>query len=285
MTPRQQEDRRLPPGRHPAGPAGRAADRGDVRHRRQRHAARVGQGQGTGKESKIRIESSSGMSKDEVEKMKRDAELHADEDKKRRELIDAKNKADSLVYQVEKMLKDAGDKMSRGRQGADRAAVEKVKKAKEGDDLNALKSAFGELEQAAHAMAAAQASRLSKAAARRPAGRRPGPADRQEGRRRRGRRRVRGEVRCGDSQWTHGGDAAWPRPYLVCGGGVISPRLSSHQDRQFLGVSRSSCDTRSGLRLFKTPGRGRHAGVRAGRQPILHFARLPHILSAGRVGF
>ena len=48
------------------------------------------------------------MSTDEVEKMKRDAELHADEDKKRRELIDEKNKADSLVYQVEKMLKDAG---------------------------------------------------------------------------------------------------------------------------------------------------------------------------------
>ncbi|MGE5723221.1 MAG: molecular chaperone DnaK, partial [Sphingomonadales bacterium] len=65
----------------------------------------------SGKESNIRIENSSGMSSDEVEKMKRDAELHADEDKKRREFIDERNKADSLIYQVEKMLKDAGDKV------------------------------------------------------------------------------------------------------------------------------------------------------------------------------
>lgn len=111
----------------------------------------------TGKESNIRIENSSGMSNDEVEKMKRDAELHADEDKKRRELIDEKNKADSLIYQVEKMLKDAGDKVSEANKAPILASVEKLKKAKDGNDLNALKSAFGELEQAAHAMAMAQA--------------------------------------------------------------------------------------------------------------------------------
>lgn len=111
----------------------------------------------TGKESNIRIENSSGMSNDEVEKMKRDAELHADEDKKRRELIDERNKADSLIYQVEKMLKDAGDKVSEANKAPILASVEKLKKAKDGNDLNALKSAFGELEQAAHAMAMAQA--------------------------------------------------------------------------------------------------------------------------------
>ncbi|HEX3150380.1 MAG TPA: molecular chaperone DnaK [Gemmataceae bacterium] len=111
----------------------------------------------SGKESNVRIENSSGMSADEVEKMKRDADLHADEDKRRRELIDEKNKADSLVYQVEKMLKETGDKMSDADKAPITAAVEKVKKAKEGDDLNALKSAFGELEQAAQAMAMAQA--------------------------------------------------------------------------------------------------------------------------------
>ena len=118
---------------------------------------RDGEGQGTGKESKIRIENSRGMSKDEVEKMKRDAELHADEDKKKREFADARNEADSLIYPVEKMLKEAGDKMSEADKAPITAAVEKVKKAKEGDDLNAMKSAFGELEQAAHAMAMAQA--------------------------------------------------------------------------------------------------------------------------------
>ena len=95
----------------------------------------------SGKESNIRIENSSGMSSDEVEKMKRDAELHADEDKKHREFIDERNKADSLVYQVEKMLKDAGDKVSENDKAPIVAAVEKLKKAKDGNDLNALKSA------------------------------------------------------------------------------------------------------------------------------------------------
>jgi molecular chaperone DnaK len=113
----------------------------------------------SGKESNVRIENSSGLNSDEVEKMKRDAETHADEDKRRRELIDEKNKADSLIYQVEKTLREAGDNVSESDKAPITAAVEKLKKAKEGDDLNALKSAFGELEQAAHAMAAAQASR------------------------------------------------------------------------------------------------------------------------------
>jgi molecular chaperone DnaK len=113
----------------------------------------------SGKEANVRIENSSGLSSDEVEKMKRDAEVHADDDKRRRELIDEKNKADSLIYQVEKTLRDAGDKLSEADKAPITSAVEKLKKAKEGDDLNALRSAFGELEQAAHAMAAAQASR------------------------------------------------------------------------------------------------------------------------------
>jgi molecular chaperone DnaK len=113
----------------------------------------------SGKESSVRIENSSGLSGDEVEKMKRDAETHADEDRRRRELIDEKNKADSLIYQVEKTLRDAGDKLSEADKAPITSAVEKLKKAKDGDDLNALKSAFGELEQAAHAMAAAQQAR------------------------------------------------------------------------------------------------------------------------------
>jgi molecular chaperone DnaK len=108
----------------------------------------------SGKESNIRIENSSGMSNEEVEKMKRDAELHADEDKQRRELIDEKNKADSMIYTVEKTLADAGDKLSDADKAPIVSAVDKLRKAKEGEDLNALKSAFGELEQSAHAMTA-----------------------------------------------------------------------------------------------------------------------------------
>ena len=83
---------------HSAGAARRAADRGHVRHRRQRHRQRVGQGHGTPKEQKITITASSGLSKDEVERMMRDAESHAEEDKKRREEIEARNHADQAVY-------------------------------------------------------------------------------------------------------------------------------------------------------------------------------------------
>ena len=109
----------------------------------------------SGKESTIRIENSSGMNADEIEKMKRDAELHADEDKQARELIDERNKADSMIHSVEKTLKEAGDKMSDADKAPLTAAVEKLKAAKAGTDLKAIQSAHGELEQAMHAMSSA----------------------------------------------------------------------------------------------------------------------------------
>ncbi len=77
--------------------------------------------QKTGKEAKIRIESSSGLSKDEVEKMRRDAESHADEDKKKRELADVRNEADQTIWQIEKLLKDNAGKISEG----DKAPVQR----------------------------------------------------------------------------------------------------------------------------------------------------------------
>ncbi|WP_020473866.1 molecular chaperone DnaK [Zavarzinella formosa] len=113
----------------------------------------------SGKESNIRIENSSGMNADEIEKMKRDAELHADEDKNARELIDEKNKADSLIYTVEKTLRDAGDKVSEADKAPITAGVEKLRKAKDGTDVKAIQSAFGELEQAMHAMSTAMYSK------------------------------------------------------------------------------------------------------------------------------
>ena len=83
---------------------------------------------GTGKEQKITITASSGLSKDEVDKMMREAESHADEDKKRREEIETRNRADQAVYAAERMLKDAGDKLSsdrsRGGRVGDRGAQE-----------------------------------------------------------------------------------------------------------------------------------------------------------------
>src|SRR5712671_1737217 len=84
---------------------------------------------GTGKEQKITITASSGLSKDEIEKMRKDAELHADEDRQKREEIEVRNEADNSVYRSEKMLKDTGDKLSAGDKHAIEAAMEDLKKA------------------------------------------------------------------------------------------------------------------------------------------------------------
>jgi molecular chaperone DnaK len=107
---------------------------------------------GTGKEQKIRIESSSGISKDEVEKMRREAESHADEDKKRRELIDERNKADAMVYELEKQLKEHGSKLSEADTAPIRQGVDRVKEAAKGNDAAALRQAVASLQEAAQAM-------------------------------------------------------------------------------------------------------------------------------------
>jgi molecular chaperone DnaK len=107
----------------------------------------------TGKEQKIRIESSSGLNQSEVERMRREAESHADEDKRRRELIDARNAADQLIWQMEKLLKDNGDKISDADKAPIQAAIEKLKQAASKDDVAEINRAVDELQQASHAMA------------------------------------------------------------------------------------------------------------------------------------
>jgi molecular chaperone DnaK len=108
---------------------------------------------GTQKQQSIRIEGSSGMTKDEVERMKRDAELHADEDKQKREFAEAKNAAETRIHDVEKAMKDAGDKLTDADKAPVNAAVQKVRDALGRTDLAALKTATSELETAAGAMA------------------------------------------------------------------------------------------------------------------------------------
>jgi molecular chaperone DnaK len=107
----------------------------------------------TGKDQKITITSSSGLSKDEVERMAKDAEAHASEDKELREQIEAKNQLDSLVYQVEKMLKEHGDKISGTEKSDVETAVADAKKALEGTDVAAMNSARERLTQASHKLA------------------------------------------------------------------------------------------------------------------------------------
>ncbi|QDH19940.1 molecular chaperone DnaK [Saccharibacillus brassicae] len=100
---------------------------------------------GTNKSQKITITSSSGLSDAEVEQMMKDAELHAEEDKKRKELVETKNNADQLLYQVDKTIKDLGDKVDAAEIEKANAAKEKVQKALEGDNVDEIKSATEEL--------------------------------------------------------------------------------------------------------------------------------------------
>jgi molecular chaperone DnaK len=107
----------------------------------------------TSKEAKIRIESSSGLSKDDVEKMRRDAESHAEEDKRRRELAEARNEADSVSWQVERLLKENGDRLSERDRAPIQSAIDRVKEAAKGDDLQAIRQSLSDLQAAAQAMA------------------------------------------------------------------------------------------------------------------------------------
>jgi len=108
---------------------------------------------GTGKEQSIKIESSSGLSEQEIDKMVKDAESHASEDKKSKELAEARNKADSAVYQVEKTMKDYGDKLSDDEKKKVSEAVEKVKSLQTSSDPAEINKAVDELMQASHKIA------------------------------------------------------------------------------------------------------------------------------------
>ena len=108
---------------------------------------------GTGKEQSIKITASSGLSEEEIESLVKDAEMHAEEDKKKRELIDARNMADSLIYTTEKSIKEAGDKVDDATKGNINQAIEALKKAMEGEDTEEIKRLSDELTQASHKLA------------------------------------------------------------------------------------------------------------------------------------
>ena len=108
---------------------------------------------GTGKEQHIQITSSSGLSEDEINRMVKDAEANADADKKKREAVDARNEADSLVYQTEKTLKEAGDKVNAADKEKIQSACADLKKALEGDNVEEIKAKSEALKQASYKMA------------------------------------------------------------------------------------------------------------------------------------
>ncbi len=108
----------------------------------------------TGKEQKITIQSSTGLSKEEIERMKREAEEHAAEDQKKHELAEARNVADSLIFTAEKALKDAGEKVKEDDKKKIEEKIDAVKKVKDGEDIERIKRAADELSQAIQAVGA-----------------------------------------------------------------------------------------------------------------------------------
>ena len=119
---------------------------------------------GTGKEQKITIQSDSGMSKDDIDRMVKEAEAHAAEDKAQKESIEVRNNADSLVYQSEKTIKDLGDKADKAQVEKVQAAAEKVKEALKGTDNEAIKKATEELQKPLYEMSAAAYQSAQQAA-------------------------------------------------------------------------------------------------------------------------
>ncbi|HTG61447.1 MAG TPA: molecular chaperone DnaK [Terriglobia bacterium] len=119
---------------------------------------------GTGKEQKITITSSSGLSKDEVERMTKEAELHSDEDRRRKEDVEVKNRADQLIYGTEKMLKENRDKVSDSDANAIEKALEEAKQAVQDGDTSKITAAIDRLTQASHKLAEAMYKQAGSAA-------------------------------------------------------------------------------------------------------------------------
>ena len=108
---------------------------------------------GTGKEQSIKITASSGLSEEEIERMKKDADSHADEDRKRKEEVEVNNQADSLIYATEKSLKDLGDKVDAETKGNVEKEIESLKKAMESKDIEVIKKGTESLTEASHKLA------------------------------------------------------------------------------------------------------------------------------------
>jgi molecular chaperone DnaK len=128
----------------------------------------------TSKEQSIQITASSGLSKDEIDKLVKDAELHADEDKKKKELVEARNHADTLIYTTEKSLKDLGEKVDAETRSKIETVSASLKKAMDGEDVQEIQRLSEELTQASHKVAEAMYKQASEAGAGGPDGG-PGP--------------------------------------------------------------------------------------------------------------
>ncbi len=117
---------------------------------------------GTGREQSIKITASSGMSKDEIDKAVKDAEAHAADDKKKKEVAEARNEADTLIYSVEKSMTEYGSKLSDTERSDIQKAIEQAKSVKDGQDVEAIKKAVADLAKASHKIAEEIYSKMGK---------------------------------------------------------------------------------------------------------------------------
>jgi molecular chaperone DnaK len=127
----------------------------------------------TSKQHKVKIQQSSGLSETEIEKMRKDADAHADEDKRKRELAEARNKAEHLAYQTEKVMKEHEAALDAGSKSAVTSAIEQVRSASKGEDVAAINAAVSNLEQASHALSKHMYDAAQKAAGQGGDGARP----------------------------------------------------------------------------------------------------------------
>ncbi len=124
----------------------------------------------TGKEQSIQITASSGLSKEEIDRLIKEAEIHSDEDKKKKELVEVRNTADSLIYQTEKSIKELGEKVDAQTKSNVEEITSRLKKAMEGDDTEHIKKVSEELTQASHKLAEAMYQQASQAGQQQTAG-------------------------------------------------------------------------------------------------------------------
>ncbi len=146
---------------------------------------------GSGKEQSVRIEQSAGLSEQEIERMRKEAEEHSGEDKKKRQLAEARNKGETMCFDLEKLLKEHDEKLSGADKDAVNKSIEKVRAAVKGEDAQAINSAISELEQASQALGQAIHSQAGASGRPRRSTRSSTRRRRQPGRRRRRRRRHR----------------------------------------------------------------------------------------------
>ncbi len=116
----------------------------------------------TGKEQSIQITASSGLSKEEIDRLVKDAEMHAEEDKKKKELVEARNSADALIYSTEKSIKELGDKVDSATKSKVEDAITALRKAMEGEDAAEIKRLSDELTQSSHKLAEAMYQQASQ---------------------------------------------------------------------------------------------------------------------------